>query len=249
MTKIHFIISQSARSQERALTYSSFPSVNAEEADIFVVLGGDGFMLYALRTYKKYNKPFYGINCGHVGFLMNETPDDLALSLEQSVQNYLFPLKFTATLSNGSTFTDFAVNEITLMRHGPITSIIKVDVNNQERIICQGDGLILSTPAGSTAYNSSAGGPILPLNARLLALTPISIYHPKKWKGAILNNNDQFSFLVQHHNERPVHLTYDNNMVEDVIKIDAFQDLSHPFTLLFDKNTSLEERIIKEQFA
>lgn len=249
--KIHFIVGISPKAQTLFENYATLPSVNKEEAEVFVVLGGDGFMLKTIRAYHHYKKPFYGINCGSIGFLMNppkETIAALTSALNDIKESTLYPLCFDATTNDGKFHKGYAINEVVLMRKSALASKIRIHVADQERMICYGDGVLLSTPAGSTAYNCSAGGPILPLDTNLLALTPLSIFKPKNWRGAILKDQSKIEFDVLEANKRPVNLTYDNSVIEEVISLKAYTDYNAPISLLFDTQSPLEERILKEQF-
>lgn len=245
---MHFIVSASEKAMVRAAHYAHFNTHSPDEASVFVVFGGDGFMLETIRMFAHYGKPFYGVNCGHVGFLMNDGFDCLKKGIEESKKSILHPLIFESTDVHGLSQKSFAINEVALMRHGPLASSIDILINHQKRMTSKGDGILVSTPAGSTAYNASAGGAILPLSAHLLALTPLCVYHPKHWKGALLNADAHVIFKVNHPLDRPVDLTYDNKMIQNIDTVHIYQDKSIGFELLFDSKTTLEERILKEQF-
>jgi NAD+ kinase len=253
--KFHFFVSTSEKAKKtfelfkkRFLIAQSDPKI----ADVFVVFGGDGFLLKSMREYRSYNKPFYGINCGHVGFLLNDIPDESITIFEEHiktcVQNDLNPLVFDALTTKGETIKGFSINEVAIIRQSPLAARVKVFINDKERIQCSGDGILVSTPAGSTAYNLSAGGPILPLNAHLLTLTPICVYKPKKWQGAILQDQVTIKLDVEDAIKRPANLMYDHQMIENIESVCLSIDKTNPFKLLFTANNSLEERIIKEQF-
>jgi NAD+ kinase len=249
--KIHFIIADSPKAQKLFQSYTAFPAVDAAEAEVLVVLGGDGFMLKTIRAYRHFNKPFYGINCGSIGFLMNR-PKETMIVLNNALKDIkaaaLHPLCFDVKTYNGVSHKGYAINELVLMRKSALASKIRILVSEQERMVSYGDGVLLSTPAGSTAYNCSAGGPILPLDTNLLALTPLSIFKPKNWRGAILKDNFKIEFEVLEANKRPVNLTYDNSVIEEAVFLKAYTDYDAPITLWFDAHSSLEERILKEQF-
>ncbi|CAO5681732.1 MAG: NAD kinase [Holosporales bacterium] len=251
----HFIANTSPKA---VLNYHQFQnqykiaSCNAGDADVFVVFGGDGFMLKTMRDYRSFQKPFYGINSGHVGFLLNTYDFNIPCFkkyINECVLNVLNPLSFTVKTLNQEAFSDFAINEVALTRRGPLVSRFRVFVNEKERISCSGDGILLSTPAGSTAYNASAGGEILPLSANLLALTPLCVYKPRHWRGAILNDEMLIEFQVDDAQTRPMNLTYDHLMIENILSLTVKIDKKNPFHLLFSKDISLEERILKEQFV
>ena len=150
---------------------------------------------------------------------------------------------------NNDVIHDYAINEVAFMRQTQMASNISVYINATQRIVCSGDGLLLSTPAGSTAYNASAHGPILPLGVHLLALTPLAVYKPRNWKGAILKDSDDIEFIVNAHEKRRVNMTYDNNMIENIKSIKVKINKERQFKLLFNPNTCLEDRILKEQFS
>jgi NAD+ kinase len=253
--RFHFVVSMSPKAESTMALFQqkyTIQQVQAEEADVFVVLGGDGFMLKTMRELRSHNKPFYGINCGNVGFLLNNfsiESDNFEEHINDCVINILNPLNFEAITVDQKKIEDFAINEVALLRHGPLAARIKVFINGKERIQCSGDGILLSTPAGSTAYNASARGPILPLTAHLLALTPLCVYKPRNWQGAILNDDVSVCLEIQDAHKRSINLTYDHLMVEYIEKISISIDKTMPFRLLFIKDTSLEERILKEQFA
>lgn len=245
---MHFIIGSSQKAIESAARFAHLNTHSPDTASVFIVFGGDGFMLETIRAYAHYGKPFYGVNCGHVGFLMNDLVDDLQNGVGHSKKSILHPLVFEATDVHGLCQKSFAINEVALMRHGPLACHIDILINHEKRMTCKGDGILLSTPAGSTAYNASAGGAILPLSAHLLALTPLCVYQPKHWKGALLNADAKVTFKVNDTRSRPVYLTYDNKMVEHIDHVHIYQDKTQGFELLFDSKITLEERILKEQF-
>ena len=249
-----FIVSPSSKAQSLASLLTTSPLYNTtrpEDADILVVLGGDGFMLRTLHTYQSLNKPVYGINCGTVGFLMNDqppSPDDLFQRLESSVSTPLHPLKMTAYTDHG-TFTHHAINEVSLLRETPQAAKIRILINQVERLpLFVGDGLIVATPAGSTAYNLSAQGPILPLGSSLIALTPLSAFRPRRWRGALLPQSAHVCLEILEADRRHVSATADDQTVPKVNRVDICQDLGLCYWLLFDPGHNLEERILKEQF-
>lgn len=245
--KICFLINQSPKALLIAEKYKTCPEVLPETADVFVVLGGDGFMLKMVREYKHFGKPFYGINCGNVGFLMNAEPENIRSALEKAISVRLPFLSLEITTSSGEVIRDYAINEIALMRQGAMASTLKITINGQDRITCRGDGILLATPAGSTAYNASAHGPILPLGAHLLALTPLATYSPRHWRGALLKDDVCVEMEVLEGEKRQVNATYDDLMVQDVKNVKAC--IANNFELLFNPDSSLEERILKEQFS
>lgn len=228
-------------------------SVTIEECEVIVVLGGDGFLLHTMHKYQSFNKPFYGIHCGTVGFLLNEyTPlENYSLNehIKKAYQTPLHPLKMVAHTKDGKIFTTHAINEVCLFRESVQASKIKVTVNNVCRIDpLIGDGLIVATPAGSTAYNLSAHGPILPIDSKLVALTPINPFRPRRWRGAILPHTTCFHFETIEPDKRPVVATADYSEVRDVVEVFVSQDTDITYTLLFDPTHNLEDRILREQF-
>jgi len=221
-----------------------------EDAGVIVALGGDGFMLHNLHAHMAQGTPIYGMNQGSVGFLMNAyDEDDLPARLAKAHANILHPLRMTATCVDGSKTDALAINEVSLLRQTNNAAKIKILVDGIERMeemIC--DGVLISTPAGSTAYNLSAAGPIIPLGAELLALTPISAFRPRRWRGALLPAKAAVEFHVLDAEFRAVSATADFREVRDVRRVAVSENRSVSMTLLFDPEHNLEERIIKEQF-
>jgi NAD+ kinase len=224
--------------------------VGADKADIVVALGGDGFMLQTLHNFLSRKKPIYGMNFGSVGFLMNEFhEEDLGQRLAAAESAELHPLRMRAEGSKGVAEA-LAFNEVSLLRQTRQAAKIRVIVDDKPRIselIC--DGILVSTPAGSTAYNLSAHGPILPIDADLLALTPISAFRPRRWRGALLSHRARVRFEVLEHAKRPVSAVADDLEVRDITSVDVAEDRSISMTMLFDAGHSLDERIIAEQFV
>ncbi len=221
-----------------------------EEADVIVPLGGDGFMLETLHKHIGSGTPVYGMNRGSVGFLMNGyEARGLRERLESAVAVLLHPLHMEAVTADGDSETALAINEVSLLREtGQAAKIrIRVDgVTRIEELIC--DGVLVSTPAGSTAYNLSAHGPIIPLGAELLALTPISAFRPRRWRGALLPSRAIVSFEILDAEKRPVSAVADFTEVRDVTKVTVREDREQTLILLFDAEHNLEERILREQF-
>jgi len=218
--------------------------------DLVVALGGDGTMLHLLHQFEKNPIPFYGINCGTVGFLMNISNDyDLLLSIKNAKSSIIHPLRMEAVAENQQKYSHIAINEVSLLRQIGQAAKIVVNVNGQERLSnLTADGILVATPAGSTAYNLSLRGPIIPFGAKMLALTPISPFRPRNWHGAILPSDSIIEFEVIDYKTRPVSATADYTEVRNIKKVTVREDSSLHFTLLFDQNHSLEERIIREQF-
>ncbi|MDB2414670.1 NAD kinase [Rickettsiales bacterium] len=224
---------------------------NIEEADAIIALGGDGFMLHCLHEYMHLKKPIYGMNCGTIGFLMNDYKDkNLINYINNAKEQILHPLKMTAKTSNGKKHTALAINEVSLLRHSKQAANIRISIDGRVRmpeLVC--DGVLLSTAAGSTAYNLSAHGPILPIGSQLLALTPISPFRPRRWKGALLPHKSTVKVEILDMKKRPVNAVADFSEVENVKSVEICEDQSTSITLLFDEDHSLEERIISEQFV
>jgi len=251
--KIAIVASRSNKSQEAYSLLTQLYSeyiVRVNDADVIVALGGDGFMLSTLHQFIEDEKPVYGMRRGTVGFLMNRyNADDLLERLAESQVTVLHPLKMLATTTSGEHYEALAINEVSLLRQTRQSSRIGISINGQDKIQqLVGDGIMLATPAGSTAYNLSAHGPVLPLGADILALTPISPFRPRRWKGAIIPANAHVKFSVQDCEKRPVSATADNFEVRDVDCVEVFEDRSISLKLLFDPDHSLEDRIINEQF-
>lgn len=250
--KLCFIASNTPAAQNFKQEYLKlFENSAKEEADIIVAIGGDGFMLQTLHHLHHLNKAVYGVNCGSVGFLMNSPdPQRLLERLKQAQATILHPLKMVAHQTNGNCEEGYAINEVSLFRSSPQAAHIQIEIDHiirMEQLIC--DGILLATPAGSTAYNLSAHGPIIPIGGDLLALTPISPFRPRRWRGALLPNTAKVTFTVVDADKRPVNAAADDRMIPQVVKVEIEQDPSRGYTLLFDPDHNLETRIIKEQFA
>lgn len=222
-----------------------------EEADVIVALGGDGFMLQTLHRYMGRGIPIYGMNYGTVGFLMNEYhEDDLLKRIDRAQETVLHPLRMLAQTESGVTQEALAINEVSLLRQTRQAAKIRIDIDGKVRIpelVC--DGALVATPAGSTAYNLSAHGPILPLDAGLLALTPISAFRPRRWRGALLDHTAKVRFEMQESDKRPVSACADYTEIRDVVAVDICEDRDSLVRVLFNKEHDLQERMIKEQFT
>ena len=228
-----------------------YDGCSPDEADIIVALGGDGFMLETMHRHMARRVPIYGMNRGTVGFLMNDyVDDDVPARIARSRAVTLYPLRMTARKLDGSTVEALAVNEVSLLRETRQTAKLRIAVDGVVRLdelIC--DGALLATPAGSTAYNFSVGGPIIPLSANLLALTPISAFRPRRWRGALLPHTARVTLDIIEAKKRPVSAVADSTEVRDVQHVEIFEDRSIDLTLLFDPEHALEERVLKEQFT
>ena len=227
-----------------------FGQSTEQECDVVVVLGGDGTMLEALHAYEESTKPVYGMNFGSVGFLMNPyNADTLLEKISAASKVTIHPLKMKTQCSNGKTCEAIAFNEVSILRETRQAARLKIMVDEVVRIselVC--DGILVSTPAGSTAYNLSAHGPILPLSSNLLALTPISAFRPRRWGGALLPSHLKICIEAVDDEKRPISVTADSNEFRDVVSVDIKQSKDMAKTLLFDPDHHLEERILKEQF-
>jgi NAD+ kinase len=227
-----------------------YPNVPVEEADVIVALGGDGFVLQMLHLTMNSRKLVYGMNRGSVGFLMNEyATDGLLERIGNAVENSIHPLKMESEDQWGNTRIEFAINEVSVFRQSYQAAKLRVRVDGHERLselIC--DGLLLSTPAGSTAYNFSAHGPILPLEAPLLALTPISAFRPRRWRGALLPDRVHVEIEVLESAKRPVNAVADHDEVKSIVKVSIKQSKAHTAWLLSDPDHSWSDRILAEQF-
>ncbi|PKP90187.1 MAG: NAD kinase [Alphaproteobacteria bacterium HGW-Alphaproteobacteria-16] len=226
--------------------------VAPDEAELLVALGGDGFMLHTLHNMLEHRRivPVFGMNLGTIGFLMNDwRPDGLDERLARARPFKVSPLVMTATTVDGETHVMPAINEVSLLRETRQTAKLEVTVNDRvvlPELVC--DGILIATPAGSTAYNLSAHGPILPLGSQLLALTPISPFRPRRWRGAILPERAQISLRVLDAAKRPVSAVADQREVREVARVDIAIDFTRDLTLLFDPEHALDERITMEQF-
>lgn len=251
MKKIHFLADRRSMAQTVVKQYiERYTQTAIEEADVCVVLGGDGFMLHSLHQYLSYNKPFYGLNFGRVGFLLNTSSEtDLLERLNASQKTTLHPLRMEARTLSGETHTAVAINEISLLRQTHQAAKIEIIIDGACRINeLVADGVLLATPAGSTAYNASIQGPILPLGCHLLALSPISPFRPRRWRGALLKNTTQVMFKIHDGKNRPVSATADSTEIRSIDWVRMYEDPKTPIHLLFDSHHQLEERIFLEQF-
>jgi NAD+ kinase len=227
-----------------------YQPVPPEEADVIVALGGDGFLLATLHQAIGRGTPVFGMNRGSVGFLLNEyREDNLAARVAAASRVELHPLAMEVTTAGGATARALAINEVSVLRQKREAAKLRIKVDGVVRLpelIC--DGALVATPAGSTAYNLSAHGPIIPLGAGLLALTPISAFRPRRWRGALLPRTARVSFEVLEIERRTVSATADFTEVRDVARVEIYEDPSVTLTLLFDPEHNLEERVLKEQF-
>jgi NAD+ kinase len=239
-----------ARTAKAALE-KRYGLVSPADAEAIVALGGDGMMLQTLHRNLRRRTPIFGMNLGTVGFLMNQyRAAGLPGRIRKARHVALTPLRMVATNARGQRSEAIAINEVSLLRSSRQTARIAVSVDGTSRIpdlYC--DGAIVATPAGSTAYNLSAHGPILPLGAGLLALTPINAFRPRRWRGALLPRDAKVEFTILEHRKRPVAAAADSLEVANVVKVVVTEAADIELTLLFDPEHDLEERILKEQFA
>ncbi|MFW6413143.1 MAG: NAD kinase [Oceanicaulis sp.] len=222
-----------------------------DACDVVIAIGGDGVMLDALHSVIGRNIPVYGINYGSVGFLMNE-PDgeDLPERLERAERARIHPLRAVGRAADGQTFEALAINEVSLLRETRQTAKIRISIDGKTRLDeLAADGVLVATPAGSTAYNFSAHGPILPLDAHLLALTPISAFRPRRWRGALLRHSSTVRFDVLEPKKRPVAVVADNKEFRDAETVTVCEARDIVLTMLFEEGRALDERILIEQFA
>ena len=220
-------------------------------ADVVVALGGDGLMLQTLHRFMGKSMPIYGMNRGSVGFLMNEfSPHGLTDRLALAKPSILHPLLMRATSADGSVSTARAINEVSLLRQSYQAAKMRICIDGKERLgELVADGILVATPAGSTAYNLSANGPILPLNAPLMALTPISAFRPRRWRGALLADKAEVSIEILESDKRPVAAVADHFEFKSVQRVDIAMDHDTELVLLHDPGHSLDERILTEQFG
>jgi NAD+ kinase len=249
--RLAFIHSNAADAREAAeALVSRYGHADPDEADVIVALGGDGFMLQTLHAMMNSDRIVYGMNRGSIGFLMNEFRiDDLPSRIAAAVETSIHPLEMIAEDEHGEITRAFAINEVSVLRQSYQAARLQVSVDGKtrlEELVC--DGLMVATPAGSTAYNLSAHGPILPLAAPLLALTPVSPFRPRRWRGALLSNKARVVIDVLERHKRPVNAVADNTEVKSVRSVTVFESSSITARLLSDPDHSWEDRILAEQF-
>lgn len=243
-----------AETPEAQVIYQKFIQIYGQtdpvNADVIVVISGDGLMLQSLHRYQHLQVPVYGVNCGSVGFLMNAVDvENLQDRLSQANPTTIYPLKMVAITADGACHKAYALNEVSLFRESSQAAKIQIQVDGVVRVdelVC--DGVMVATAAGSTAYNLSVHGPIIPVGANLLALTPISAFRPRRWRGALLPDKAQVTFRVLEPAKRPVSVAADQQQVQHIAEVHVAQDSAKPYTLLFDPDHNLEDRILREQF-
>ena len=249
--KIALVASPTSEAQEAKQRLAlHYPCVPVEEADVIVALGGDGFMLRMVKKFMNSGKPIYGMNRGSVGFLMNDFQEGGLLERLATAETYaIHPLTMEAEDIHGQVHFAQAINEVSLLRQTFQAAKLRIVIDGKTRLdelIC--DGVLVSSPAGSTAYNLSAHGPIIPINASLLALTPISAFRPRRWRGALLPDHAHVRIEVLTPVDRPVSAAADQNEIRDVVTVSVHEDQESEGLLMFDADHSWDERILTEQF-
>jgi NAD+ kinase len=250
--RLAFLASDRPEAQAaRAALAGRYGEAAESDADVVVALGGDGFMLETLHRALASRRPVYGMNLGSVGFLMNDY-DELGLleRIAAAEKTVIHPLMMRARDAAGALHEAIAINDVYLLRQTYQSAKLRILIDGKVRmteLLC--DGALIATPAGSTAYNLSAHGPIIPLSGEVLALTPISPFRPRRWRGALLSHKDKVTFEVLESEKRPVSAVADNVEVRDVIQVDVVEDRSINLTLLFDAGRGFEERVLAEQFT
>ncbi|WP_072793681.1 NAD kinase [Cognatishimia maritima] len=250
--RIAFLASDAPLAQSgRDALIARYGTCDPEEAEVIVALGGDGFMLQTLHSTQDLDAPVYGMNRGTVGFLMNEYhEDDLLDRLALAEEEEINPLSMRATTASGDIHEALAINEVSMLRQGPQAAKLRIWIDERLRLdelVC--DGALLSTPAGSTAYNYSAHGPILPIGSDVLALTAIAPFRPRRWRGALVRKSSVVRFEVMNPQKRPVMADADSRSVRDVVSVEVRSEPAVAHRILFDPGHGLEERLIREQFV
>lgn len=251
-TAISFVASDTTEAQAaRVKLVERYGDADPAQAEVIVALGGDGLMLQTLHRFMGTAKPIYGMNRGSVGFLMNEFRErGLRQRLEAAHRSVVHPLAMTAVDCNGKRVEARAINEVSLFRRSYQAAKLRISVDGQVRLSeLVADGVLVATPAGSTAYNLSANGPILPLDAPLLALTPLSPFRPRRWRGALLPDHARVTIAVLEADKRPVSAVADHTQIDNVISVQIAIDRSLDLVMLHDPGHSLDERILREQFG
>jgi NAD+ kinase len=250
--RVAFVASPTPEAQDALAALTRlYRAVEPDEADVIVALGGDGLMLQTLHRFMSTAKPIYGMNKGSVGFLMNEFREDALFErLEGAQRSIVHPLLMVVSDMQGQTHTARAINEVSMLRQTYQAAKLCVSIDSHVRLSeLIADGLLIATPAGSTAYNLSVNGPILPLNAPLLALTPISAFRPRRWRGALLPDHAKVQIDVLESGNRPVSAVADHTEFRAVLRVNVSMDRSVDLVMLHDSGHSLDERIVREQFG
>ncbi len=252
ISNIHFTASSAEKAQAAmARLVGLYGQAGLDNAEVIVALGGDGFMLSTLHKTQDLPAPVYGMHQGTVGFLMNDySEQNLLKRINAAEQAQIHPLHMTTTCLDGSISTALAINEVSLLRSGPQAAKLQISINDQIRmqeLVC--DGALVSTPAGSTAYNYSAHGPILPIDANILALTAVAAFRPRRWRGALLPMDASIQIDVLEPEKRPVSAVADSTEVRGVLRVEIRSEPNITHKLLFDPGHGLEERLLQEQFV
>lgn len=250
MNKYHFIFDKIKKNIKlKKFILKKYTNYLPQISSAIIVLGGDGFMLRTLKKYQKYNKPFYGINRGTFGFLMNKFRSfDILKNINNTKLINITPLEIKAITKNKKSYSAIAINEVSLLRQGKQTASIRITVGKKiliKKLVC--DGVLISTPAGSTAYNLSVGGPILSINSKKLALTPISPFRPRRWKGKIVSSLSKIKVENLNTQKRPVSIVADNVEFRNIKSIKVKINNNLKFKLLYDKSNALSRKIKLEQ--
>lgn len=250
--RIHFKANGTDISQAALTRFQAqFGDAPEDDCDVIVVFGGDGMMLQTLHSTQHLNTPVFGMNCGTVGFLTNRYSDDnLEERLRQAEEEILNPLRMHSVSTEGEEHDQLAINEVSLLRAGPQAAKLRITVDGRVRLselIC--DGALVATPAGSTAYNYSAHGPILPIDSDVLALTPMAAFRPRRWRGALLPKEAKVRFDVLEPEKRPVMVAADSRSEQDVLSVEIYSDPTIKHRILFDLGHGLKERLLQEQFV
>jgi NAD+ kinase len=252
VTRLAFVASERPEAQTaRAVLAARYGDHSPGDAQVVVALGGDGFMLETLHQTLATSKPIYGMNRGSVGFLLNDyAEDDLLQRINAAERAVIHPLAMTAVDQGGRVRRALAINEVSMLRQTHQTAKLRLSIDGtvrMEELVC--DGVLLATPAGSTAYNLSAHGPIVPLGARVLALTPISAFRPRRWRGALVPHTAEVRIEVLEADKRPVAAVADSDETRHVCEVRIVEDRTKNLVMLFDAGRSLEERVLNEQFS
>ena len=251
LNNIHFIFDDTIKNLKlKKLIFKKYKNFSPRSSNVIVVFGGDGFMLHTLKRYKKYNKPFYGINTGTFGFLMNRYKNlNIKKSISKAKLVSISPLEMKAITKTKKIFSSIAINEVSLLRQSRQTASLQIISGNKiliKKLIC--DGVLVCTPAGSTAYNLSVHGPILSLNSKKLAVTPISPFRPRRWKGKIISASTTVKIKNLNIKKRPVSVVADNIEVRNIKYVKVKINPSIKFKLLYDINNNLSKKIKLERF-
>ncbi len=250
MNKLHFVFDSTRKSKKlKKIISKKNKNFSIKRSDSIVVAGGDGFMLKTMKKYYKFKKPFYGINCGLIGFLMNKYISNKILEkINKSKMIAINPLEIKTTNVQGKKNSLLAINELSLLRQSKQTAFLQLKVNKKTLIKrLKGDGILVSTPAGSTAYNLSIHGPILSLNSKKLAITPISPFRPRRWKGKIVSDKTNIFITNLDSKKRPIAAVADNNEIRNIKKVTVKVNKKIKFKLLFNSKESLLKKIKLEQ--